>query len=312
MIAPVHEVRYGTAGWSFPDWYGPFYPQRTEQEGPGALFSGVLDEAPDPDLVLARREPLRYYARFFDAVEVNASFYGVPRATSAARWVEQTRREGQPFLFTAKLPQSMSHHGAIEPGELQAFRDFLAPLSDQGRLAGVLAQFPPQLAWSPSAAARVDAVRAALPDEDLVVEVRHASWQRPEALEFLVGIEASLANIDMPQGRDTLPPAALVTRPALAYVRLHGRNAAAWFDPRAGRDQRYDYLYQPDELAGWAQRIETLSQTAKRTLVIANNHYRGQAPANALELRRLAGAEAPAPRALVRTYPRLAQNRPQP
>lgn len=306
MIASAGEVRYGTAGWSFPDWYGPFYPQPEAQAGPGALFSGVPERAPDPDTGLAKREPLRYYARFFDAVEVNASFYGVPRPSSAARWVEQTRREGRPFLFTAKLPQSMSHQGSFDPGEVRAFRDFLAPLSDQGRLAGVLAQFPPQLAWSPAAAARVDAVRSALPDEDLVVEVRHASWQQGPALEFLRGIEASLANIDMPQGRDTLPPSALVTRPALGYVRLHGRNAEAWFNPRAGRDQRYDYLYRPDELEGWAERIETISQTAKRTLVIANNHYRGQAPANALELRRLGEGSAPlTPAPLARTYPRL-------
>lgn len=300
------EVRYGTAGWSFPDWYGCFYPQPKAEEGPGSLFTGVLEEEV-PDVGLAKREPLRYYARYFDLVEVNASFYGIPRPTTSARWADLTeRREGTTFLFSAKVPQTMTHQGAITPGEVQAFRDFLAPLRDRGRLCAVLAQFPGSFAWSARAKDLLEQLREALRDLPLVVEVRHRTWEDMSAVDFLRDQAATLASIDMPQARDTLPPSELVTQPELAYVRLHGRNAEAWFDSKAGRDQRYDYLYSPDELDGWARRIKTVSGLAKRTLVIANNHYRGQAPANALELRRLGGAEGVTiPPALGQTYPRL-------
>ncbi|MBL4845959.1 MAG: DUF72 domain-containing protein [Planctomycetes bacterium] len=300
------EVRYGTAGWSFPDWYGSFYPQRKVPDGPGSLFTGLLETGEHSDVGLAKREPLRYYARYFDVVEVNSSFYGIPRPTTSARWADLTERDqGPPFLFSAKVPQTMTHEGRILPREVQAFHDFLAPLRDRERLTAVLAQFPGHFAWSPRAKGLLEELREALAGLPLVVEVRHASWQATSAVDFLRGQEATLASIDMPQARDTLPPSELVTQPELAYVRLHGRNGEAWFDSKAGRDQRYDYLYSPPELDGWARRISTLSSVAKKTLVIANNHYRGQAPANALELRRLGGEDVTIPPALGETYPRL-------
>jgi uncharacterized protein YecE (DUF72 family) len=299
------EVRYGTAGWSFPDWYGCFYPKRKPDDGPGSLFTGVL-ESEDSDVGLAKREPLRYYARYFDLVEVNSSFYGIPRPTTSVRWADLTERtQGPPFLFSAKVPHTMTHEGRLLQREVEAFRDFLAPLRDRERLIAVLAQFPGHFAWCPRAKGLLGGLREALDGLPLVVEVRHASWQTSSAVDFLRDQEATLASIDMPQARDTLPPSELITQPELAYVRLHGRNSEAWFDSKAGRDQRYDYLYSPPELDGWARRISTLSKAAKRTFVIANNHYRGQAPANALELRRLGGEGVTVPRALSETYPRL-------
>ena len=100
------QVRYGTAGWVFDDWYGTFYPGKVTREGPGSLFSGVPDEAPDPDVRLAKRTPLAYYARYFDTVEVNASFYRTPTPRTTTAWLDLTeRRDPAPFLFSLKLPQ---------------------------------------------------------------------------------------------------------------------------------------------------------------------------------------------------------------
>ena len=117
---------------------------------------------------------------------------------------------------------------------------------------------------------------------------------------------ALLADVKRQMANDGGFEVETVADPRLGYVRLHGRNAQAWFDPRAGRDDKYDYLYTPAEVEDWDQRIRALTGLTEKTVVIANNHFRGKAPANALELRKLAGDAVEVPRSLLRTYPRLA------
>jgi uncharacterized protein YecE (DUF72 family) len=92
----------------------------------------------------------------------------------------------------------------------------------------------------------------------------------------------------------------------IGYLRVHGRNQAAWFDPRADRDQKYDYLYGADEVAELAERARRLAGGRDETYVITNNHFGGQALANALELRALlGGGPVAAPADLVRSFPHL-------
>jgi len=89
-------------------------------------------------------------------------------------------------------------------------------------------------------------------------------------------------------------------------VRLHGRNQEAWFRKGAGRDAKYDYLYREDELAEWIERIHEIARASEKTYVFTNNHYRGQAPANALQiLSKLRGGPVPVPSPLVEAYPFL-------
>jgi uncharacterized protein YecE (DUF72 family) len=115
----------------------------------------------------------------------------------------------------------------------------------------------------------------------------------------------SLAHVDLPFSLDH-PPKDAPRVGRIAYLRLHGRNAQAWFDPKSGRDQRYDYLYPPaqlDELARVAQRLD---EGADETFVITNNHFSGKAVANALELlARITGGRPLAPTELVVAFPRL-------
>jgi uncharacterized protein YecE (DUF72 family) len=92
----------------------------------------------------------------------------------------------------------------------------------------------------------------------------------------------------------------------IAYLRLHGRNETTWFDAGAGRDARYDYLYPMDALRPLAEGARGMGAQAKALYVIANNHFRGQAFANALQLRHLIqGIEPEAPEDLVAAYPDL-------
>src|SRR5262249_39573605 len=118
----------------------------------------------------------------------------------------------------------------------------------------------------------------------LVAEFRHRSWDHEDALRFLHGLGVGFCNIDQPQVGGTLRATGHVTS-RIAYVRLHGRNAAAWFGPDQPAHARYDYLYSGEELRPWAERAERLTERAEEVFIIANNHYRGKGPANALMLK---------------------------
>jgi len=132
----------------------------------------------------------------------------------------------------------------------------------------------------------------------LVVEVRHASWLAPDAFEFLKSQQLCFANIDQPKSSSSIQGTAHVTG-RVAYLRLHGRNAKAWFDRNAGRDQKYDYLYSAKELEPFAASAKAMASQAEALFVIANNHFQGKAVVNAIQLARLiAGIEIPPPEGL--------------
>ncbi|MCX7975217.1 MAG: DUF72 domain-containing protein, partial [Candidatus Aminicenantes bacterium] len=104
----------------------------------------------------------------------------------------------------------------------------------------------------------------------------------------------------------SLKPTAIVTRPDFAYVRLHGRNYRDWFREEAGRDERYNYLYTKEELEEWVGRIKKLAENTEKIYIITNNHFRGQALANALQLRNLlTGEKLEIPPLLLAKYPFL-------
>jgi len=275
-------VRVGIAGFDYPDWNGVVYPPRVRGS-----------------------QRLHYVAGYLDLLELNSSFYRIPAPAAVARW--GTVLADRPHLrFSVKLWQGFTHGAAWpEAGDGAAFRAAVAPLVEAGRLSAVLAQFPWHFADGSAARARLKQVAELCAGLPLVVEVRHASFAEAPALAFLRGLGAALATLDMPLARESLRPHELVTG-ALGYVRLHGRNAGAWFDPKAGRDQKYDWLYSGAELAEWVPRIERLAAQCAEVLVVTNNHFRGQAFANALEL--LAAVQhtlVAVPEPLLVAFPRL-------
>ena len=279
-------IRIGTAGWSYADWEGVVYP-RKKPRGFHAL---------------------PYLARFVDCVEINSSFYATPRADYAERWAELV--EDRPhFRFTAKL-QDLFTHRRLEPTqramEAERFRAGLQPLRSAGKLAALLVQFPFSFRRTSAAEERLAWIADTFAgDQPLVLEVRHRSWFEPESLERLARLSYSLATIDLPAHKDH-PPAEVEPGGPIGYLRIHGRNSAAWFEPKAGRDDRYDYLYSEDEVRALAQSARRLATGTDETYVITNNHFAGKAVANALELRyELEGEAPPAPPELVQKYPRL-------
>ncbi|GJG85482.1 hypothetical protein tb265_06630 [Gemmatimonadetes bacterium T265] len=285
-------VRVGPAGWSYKDWEGIVYP------------------APRP----RGFDPLTYLAGYFDAVEVNSTFYG-PAADAAARaWVARAvagERARDRFRFTAKLWQRFTHQreAAFTPADVDAVRRGFDVLAAAGRLGAVLVQFP----WSFT---RDDANREWLDDVTrafgraepggagypLVLEVRHASWNIPAFYAALAERGIGFVNVDQPLFAKSLGPSATATAP-VGYVRLHGRNYEDWWRPDAGVEARYDYLYTAAELEPWAARTRAVAAVAPETYVVTNNHYRGQAVTNAVMLdAMLAGRPVDAPPGVAATY----------
>lgn len=285
MGAPRTQKTYvGTAGWSYPDWAGVVYPS--------ARPRGMSE--------------LAYLAEYLDAVEINMTFYRPPSATMAAKWLQQVA--GKPaFLFTAKLWQRFTHERETPwtTAEVGQFRDGVRPLHEGGRLGALLMQFPWSFPASEPSRDWLSRLSDAFGEFPRVLEVRHASWDSDESREFLRRRGINFCNIDQPHFRTSLKATNVATGP-IAYYRFHGRNAAAWFNRDAGRDERYNYLYAEAELAPWIENITSMAGEVERLFVMNNNHYRGQAVVNALQLKAgLSGRKVRVPEPLAEQYPAL-------
>ncbi|MFQ5670439.1 MAG: DUF72 domain-containing protein [Acidobacteriota bacterium] len=280
-----HEtIRVGTAGWSYPDWEGVVYP------------------VPSPP----RFDRLRWLASFLDVVEINSTFYRPARRKDALTWVERVAANPR-FRFCAKLGRVFTHEPERENrGSEKAFKDGIEPLADAGLLAAVLVQFPYSFKNTASNRRRLADVLTRFGEYSLAVELRHGSWMAAGIMAFLAARGVALVGIDQPQVGQPVPPSLPLTGP-FAYARLHGRNAANWFRRGAGRDARYDYLYSAEELAPWIRGLQRAAGEKTQGIVIANNHFRGKAAVNAVEIRHsLSGRMVPAPAPLLAAYPRLA------
>jgi uncharacterized protein YecE (DUF72 family) len=279
-------IRIGPAGWSYKDWEGTVYPKK-----PGKTF-----------------DPLEYLSRFFNTIEINSSFYRPPTTSTTKSWVNRVANNKE-FAFTAKLNRVFTHErGKATKKDEKDFREGIDVLAKAGKLGSLLLQFP----WSFKNTADERIYLAKLIERfsayPLVLEVRHTSWNNEEVYEWLEERGVGVCNIDQPVFKKSIRPAALTTSP-VGYVRLHGRNYQNWFREKAPRDERYDYLYSLDELDPWLVRIKQVAKNTRETYVITNNHFRGQAVVNAVEIKAALEEEpVAAPGPLFELYPRLADS----
>lgn len=271
-----HRIRVGPAGWSYKDWENVVYPPH------GSKF-----------------DALAYLASFFDTIEINSPFYRIPPPQHARSW---TRRvTGNPdFMFTTKVFRGFTHEKAAPSREdLDAFRAYLDPLMESGRLGAILLQFPWSFKHSPESLDRLAALFASFDAYPKALEVRHASFQNDPFVQFLEEHRVSWVNVDQPLFHDSVKPADTVTGP-VGYVRLHGRNYEKWFAHEESWE-RYNYLYSREELEPWVERIGTMAHS-KETYVITNNHFRGQAILNAGDIKESLGLGGSLPPQLNEAY----------
>jgi uncharacterized protein YecE (DUF72 family) len=279
-------IRIGPAGWSYKDWETTVYPEK-----PGPRF-----------------DPLSYLAQFFDTIEINSSFYHPPSATTAQSWARRVA-DNPSFSFTAKLHRAFTHErGKATKADEKEFRDGIRPLLKAGKLGALLLQFPWSFKNTDEERLYLAKLLQKFHEYPLVLEVRHSSWNNPEIYEWLEETGVGVCNIDQPLFSKSIRPNTLTTS-QIGYVRLHGRNYQNWFRDKTPRDERYNYLYSVDELDPWISRIKQVASQTHETYVIANNHFRGQAVVNALEIKStLVENRVPAPEPLFKVYPRLSES----
>lgn len=281
------SLRVGPAGWNYEDWEGVVYPA-----GRGKSF-----------------DALKFLADYFDTVEINSSFYSPPSPKAAAAWARRVSHNPR-FKFTAKAWQRISHERkdnaeAALSTDCGLVRASMAPLADAGVLGGLLIQFPWSFRCTPENLEYLATLFRLLAGFPLVVEVRHGSWNQERFYALLRENKVAFCNLDQPLIGNSMRPGSRVTAKT-GYFRLHGRNYRDWFREDAGRDARYDYLYTKEEIGQISRLIRAVKQDAQETYAITNNHFRGQALVNAIEILEELDARPPAvPPLLAEAYPRL-------
>jgi uncharacterized protein YecE (DUF72 family) len=240
---------------------------------------------------LPATERLTGYSRCFNHVEVNSSYYATPPAARTAQWVKETP-EG--FTFGIKLHRAFSQSPrktAADGRLIDLLLQGVEPLIQAKRLGAFLLVMPPSFGPERHQLDELDAVAEKLRPHALAVELRHADWvtskNRGATLDYFKERRIAWVAVDMPRiAKSTLmPPLDEVTRPDLAYLRLHGRNSG-YLEAKSA-EERHQYDYSPLELRQIADRVDVLAAKAKHVHVIANNHASDFAPKAALALRRM-------------------------
>jgi uncharacterized protein YecE (DUF72 family) len=267
----------GCSGWSYDDWVGRFYPNEMAAKK-GDWFS--------------------YYSRYFSTVEVNSTFYHIPNEFMVKSWIEKARQR-MGFEFSVKLPQMITHELILKDSAEKAVAQAssfeaicVKPLAEAGLLGGVLIQLSPYFKMTDrESLGRLRALFQML-DTDAhryAIEFRHRSWLNErgneitsDAIEVLQEFKVANVIIDGPG----FPMTRSLTAKH-AYVRFHGRNYDIWFKDEKEDDyriNRYDYLYDHDQLSSWEPRLSEMISNCENAWIYFNNHGRAKAVKNAFQM----------------------------
>ncbi|MCE2901533.1 MAG: DUF72 domain-containing protein [Gemmatimonas sp.] len=259
------RLRLGTQGWNYPAWVGPFYPDGTRP----ADF-------------------LRTFARAFDVVEIDSTFYAIPPLSTVRGWGSRVPAH---FTFTCKLPQEITHERRfVDCGDvLAAFTERMRELGPQ--LGPILIQCGPDFA--PAEGRAFADFLAMLPtDLRFAVEFRQAAWIRRRTLTLLAQHRVALALSDgrwIP--RDWLLKLCAQPTADFAYLR--------WMGPdRRITDYGQLQVDRSAELDAWAAMIPVLQGQVREVFGFVNNHFAGHAPASVRMLQERLGLSAIDPRTI--------------
>ena len=278
----MNNILIGTSGYDYPEWKGVFYPQD-----------------------LKRKDFLPYYATQFNALEVNNTFYNMPTAERLLSFYE---RGGGNLQFSIKANRLLTHEITRQWQNAAAeFISAIAPLAEKACLCAVLFQFPQSFHYTDENRIYLAKLIAEFQGLPVVIEFRHVEWIRESVIAGLEQRNASLCFCDMPKLK-ALPNMVVSTlRPGsgtavsttertpfigpTAYIRLHGRNADAWYssanDASPNGSSRYTYDYSDSELTEFVPVIKSAVLTGKKPVVFFNNHPNGSGARNAGKLKEL-------------------------
>jgi len=229
----------GTQGFSFSDWVGPFYPAGTN-----------------------RRAYLEEYALRLPIVEIDSTFYGVPRATTVQGWRE---RMPERFKFAAKFPKLITHEKKLDraQGDAEAFIGVMQALGD--KLAVLILQFAYN--FTPDHFDRLDDFLGALPEGPrYAVEVRNRAWLTANLVEMLSNHNAALVLQDL----HYMPKLDWITADFTVIRWLGRRKDIEHFDRI--------HIDRTQELETWAERVQRFIEDGVDVYGFFNNHYAGFSP----------------------------------
>jgi len=254
-------IAIGTSGYSYNEWVGPFYPEKTKQD-----------------------DFLAFYAGRFSTVELNFSYYTMPTSEQLRRMMET--ENAQNLTYSIKAPQSLTHK--VDPNkwkdEAKTYLTAIEPLREEGKLDAVLFQFPYSFHYEAESRRHLANLLTEFSGIPSAVEFRNNEWDSNRVIDEFRKRNIAYVSTDSPDLKG-LPHVLDVLTAPFAYFRMHGRNSDKWW----GSDSRtrYDYLYNDDELKGTAERIKRIVVKADKVLVYFNNHARGQAVKNAAALKKI-------------------------
>jgi uncharacterized protein YecE (DUF72 family) len=294
------DIRVGTASWTDPEFIkAGWYP------------TGVKSDA---------EARLRFYAERFSMVEVNASFYALPTPETVSAWAERTppgfrfhvKANGvvsghpsdparlPPPLRTLAESADLDSRGRIRrPGRhlrdavIDAQLEAMHPLGS--KLGAVLVQLPPYVVSGEAQREELGRILARFRPARCAVEFRHRSWvsegEQQCALDLLSTHDAAWVIVDAPRidVASAMPTVIEATTPALAYLRLHGRNPATWTTGKSVAE-KYDYVYSEDELEEWVGPVLDLAERTQEMAVVFNNNSHDYPLKNAARFSELVAA----------------------
>jgi uncharacterized protein YecE (DUF72 family) len=243
----MNNLYLGTQGWSYDSWVGSFYP-------PGTTSSAWLE----------------VYSSQFNSVELDTTFYAVPRANTIAGWYQRTPEE---FRFTAKLPQVITHEKMLANcrPETIAFLDAMTGLGE--KLGPLLLQMPPSFSAS-QADALTTFVRALPTGFRYALEIRHRSWLTTETLPKLLALLQKQGVALCLVQHAWMPKLDEITAP-FTYIRWLGRR-----EDIPDTDYSRVRIDRDAQIAAWAEQVARYLRAGVIVYGYFNNHYQGHSPAS--------------------------------
>lgn len=236
------NIRIGTSGWHYKHWLGSFYPEK-----------------------LSPSKMLPYYYDRFDTVEINNSFYILPKLETLACWRDATPKN---FEFAIKASRFLTHNKKLKEPK-NALNNFLPRAEALGKKLGpILFQLPPQ--WRINLERLAEFLDALPKYHQYTFEFREPSWLVPRVCNLLRKYNAAFCIYELAGFHAPLEITA-----NWSYVRLHGPGG------------KYQGSYSTKILRTWADRIVGWSKRLKSIYVYFDNDQAGYAAANALMLKRL-------------------------
>ncbi len=286
------KVIIGMGGWELPSFNKYFYP---------------------PKFPKGFRK-LEFYSRYFDCVEVNSTFYNTSLSEKHSRQWLQDVSGNERFVFIVKLFRGFTHTFQATRNDVLSIRRLLDPLLQNGKLAGLLLQFPYSFTNLKERLEYVEQLRKLFPTHRLFVEVRHLSWNNPETIHRLQESGLNVVNVDLPRIKQHMPLTTFASG-GTAFFRLMGRNGKTWDRPwrveENGKymvNDRYNYYYPQkglDELVEYIQKVRTKSDS---TFAIFHTDPQAHSLVNGFQLRHIidnTSRKVSAPRSIVNSHPQL-------